>query len=414
MRVVVIGAGAAGCFTAIMSKRLLPAAEVIVLESGARALAKVAVTGGGRCNLTNTFKAVDSLARFYPRGERLMKRLLREFSHRDVYEWFEREGVKLMTQEDERVFPESEDAMEIVNTLLRLMQRLGVVLRLNHSVKAVTKDDMGFHIGFNNTSLEELVADIVVVAVGGCSKIEKLAMLKSFQLEIVPPVPSLFSFCLPGHPLTGLPGISVENVALSICGTKFKSTGALLVTHRGVSGPAVLKLSSYAARYLSDCSYEATLSINWMGVRNEIDVNEMLISMSAGNKLKQLQSAYPVCLNARLWIFLLSEAGLEPTMRWAELGKKGRNRLSSLLTNYQVGIKGKNKFKDEFVTCGGIALGNVEMRTLECRTCDGLYFAGEVLDVDAITGGFNLQAAWTMGAVVAKAVQNKWLDYLHK
>lgn len=407
MIIAVVGAGAAGCFAAINVKRMLPEARVIVYEGGTKALAKVAVTGGGRCNLTNTFADVEHLGQVYPRGERLMKRLLKEFGPEDVVRWFEKEGVRLMTQDDQRVFPQSGDAGEIVRTLLQLMCRSGIELKLGHRVKSISKSDGTFHLSFVSETLPAVEADKVIVAVGGCPQAERLAFLKDFQLDIIPPVSSLFSLCIREKNLTQLTGTTVEEAIVSLAGTKFKSQGALLITHWGMSGPAVLKLSSYAARQLAECNYKIALSVNWMGCTREETVHETVIHLATVNRLKQLQSVYPSSLNSRLWLYLLSKASLNPQMRWADLGKKGRNRLVVLLTNDVYQVEGKNRFKEEFVTCGGIALNNVNSQTLECRTCEGLYFAGEMLDVDAITGGFNLQAAWTMGYIVAKAIKMK-------
>lgn len=404
MRVAVVGAGAAGCFAAVQMKRMRPDVEVVVYEGGTKALAKVAVTGGGRCNLTNSFAEVERLGTVYPRGERLMKRLLNVFGPRETWQWFEREGVKLMEQPDRRVFPQSGDAMEVVDTLLRLMRHLGVGLKLGHRVKSITETDGKFTLAFVSEGRQAVEADKVVVAIGGCPQVEKLDMLKTFGLDLVAPVPSLFSFCIRDKALVRLMGTTVENVDLAIRGSKFRSKGALLVTHWGLSGPAVLKLSSYAARFLAECQYEATLSVNWMGGDNEQTVNELMVRIGSENRLKLLRRVCLPGLNVRLWEYLLSRAGMNPEMRWGDLGRKGYNRLSALLTNDSYAIAGKNRFKDEFVTCGGVALSAVNPKTLACRTCQGLYFAGEVLDVDAVTGGFNLQAAWTTGYVVAKAL----------
>lgn len=272
MRIIIIGAGAAGCFAAINIKRNLPDAVVTVLESGRKPLAKVAVTGGGRCNLTNSFADVKSLDKVYPRGGRLMKRLLREFSHEDTCAWFEREGVRLVTQEDQCVFPKSQDAMEIVNTLMRLMGRLGVVVKTGHRVERIEKRGGMFVVGMADESIKELTADAVVVTTGGGQTAFAFRMLDGLDLEIVPPVPSLFSLCLPGNPVTDMMGTVVDDAVVSLAGTKFKAQGPLLVTHWGMSGPAVLKLSSYAARWLNERDYKATLLVNWMSGSNESQV----------------------------------------------------------------------------------------------------------------------------------------------
>ncbi len=409
MKIAIIGGGAAGCFAAIWIKRRLKNADVTVIEAGKRLLAKVAITGGGRCNLTNSFAEVKSLAAVYPRGERLIKRLLKEFSHEDTFEWFEREGVKLVTQDDRCVFPQSQDAMEIVNTLTRLMRQEGVktitsarVTGIKHLQDTSSKDV--YAVSFNERT-ETFSA--VLVTTGGSPRRVGLSFLDGLGLEMVEPVPSLFSLCIADDGLKSLMGTVVEDAAVSLPGTKMRASGALLLTHWGVSGPAVLRLSSYAARLLHEKDYRGQMAINWFGDMNETEVGEEIGTLAAGNMQKQLASVYPERLNSRLWQHLLSRAGLRHDRRWGELGRKSFNRLASVLTNDTYEITGKNRFKDEFVTCGGIALSNINPKTLECRSLPGLYFAGEVLDVDAVTGGFNLQAAWTMGYVAARAIAEK-------
>lgn len=409
INIAIIGAGAAGCFAAVSLSRLCPQAAVTIYESGRKPLAKVAITGGGRCNLTNSFEHVRSMAAVYPRGERLMKRLLREFSHDDVCRWFENESVKLVTQPDGCVFPCSQDAMEIVGTLTRLMQRGGVTIKAGHRVRLIEKatDGNGFRISFADDTTEPQQADIVLVTTGGSPKPSGLDMLRPLGIETAEPVPSLFSLCLPDDEITSLMGTVVEDVTAGLAGTKLRATGPLLITHWGMSGPAILKLSSYAARQLHDKAYRATLFVNWLGDVNETQAAELLSVLAKENPQKQLASVHPPQLNARLWEYLLRRAGLNAAMRWTEIGKKGKNRLVSELTNSLYKVDGKNRFKDEFVTCGGVSLGSIDPRTLQCRTVPGLFFAGEVLDVDAITGGFNLQAAWTMGYVAAQSIAKR-------
>lgn len=401
MKIAIIGAGAAGCFAAVEIKRRLPEAMVVVYEGGSKALAKVAVTGGGRCNLTNSFEGIKSVETAYPRGARLMKRLFKVFSHEDAYSWFEREGVRLTTQEDHCVFPASQDAMEIVNKLLYLMRRNGVVVKTGYRVERISHEDK-YRLEFSRHENDE--ADVVVVTTGGSPKRAGLRMLDDLGIEIVDPVPSLFSFCLTNHPITQMMGTVVEEVQTAIVGTKVRAEGPLLITHWGLSGPAVLKLSSYGARYLHDCDYKTKIAVNWYGGANENEVMEDICRLASRNPQKQVQSVYPERFNSRLWLYLLDCAGIRHGMRWAEMGRKSFNRMAALLTNHVFDVTGKNKFKEEFVTCGGVALSNINPSTLECRGHQGLFFAGEVLDVDAITGGFNLQAAWTMGYVVAKNI----------
>lgn len=394
-KIAVIGAGAAGCFCAAELRRRLPEAAVDVFEAGPKPLAKVAVTGGGRCNLTNSFEGIRSLAEAYPRGERLMKRLLRVFSQEDTWHWFESAGVPLVLQEDHCVFPQSQDAMDIVRALLRHME--GVNLRLRTPVSSVIP-------GPSRTLLVDGEPyDAVVVTTGGAPK--GLPLLDGLALEWVPTVPSLFTFTIRDEGLRSLMGL-VADASVSIPGSAFKADGPLLITDWGLSGPAVLKLSAYAARYLHENGYKAPLSVNWLAL-NEADTRETLQETAAVNPRKQVSNTPPAGLQARLWGHLVHRSGIRPDIRWAELGSKGMNRLVSILTQDTYAIEGKTKFREEFVTCGGVALSNVDPSTLESKKYPGLYFAGEVLDIDAITGGFNLQAAWTTGFTVAQSIAEK-------
>lgn len=403
MNVAIIGAGAAGCFAAIQIKRNNPKANVTVYEAGIKPLIKVAVTGGGRCNLTNSFDGIRSLEEAYPRGARLLKRLFRTFDYNDVYQWFESEGVSLTTQDDECVFPVSQDAMEIVNTLVRLMRSLGVKLIIRHRVAAIDHEaeDGEYLLTFSHGDVAK--ADAVVVTAGGSPQLLGLEMYEKLGLEIVSPVPSLFSLNLEkNHPMMALMGTVVNDVQARLVGTKLAAFGPLLITHWGVSGPAILKLSSYAARILAENDYKAQVAINWFGQANEAEVTRIITEIAEQNQKKLVSSVWPERFNNRMWCYLIDACGLRPDMRWGELGKKGLNKMVALLTNHTLNIVGKNKYKEEFVTCGGVALSNVNPSTLESKKHPHLYFAGEILDVDAITGGFNLQAAWTMGYVVAE------------
>lgn len=403
MNVAIIGAGAAGCFAAIQIKRNNPKANVTVYEAGIKPLAKVAVTGGGRCNLTNSFDGIRSLEEAYPRGARLLKRLFRTFDYKDVYQWFESEGVSLTTQDDECVFPVSQDAMEIVNTLVRLMRSLGVKLITRHRVAAINHEaeEGEYLLTFSHGDVAK--ADAVVVTAGGSPQVRGLEMYEKLGLEIVSPVPSLFSLNLEkNHPMTALMGTVVNDVQARLVGTKLSAFGPLLITHWGVSGPAILKLSSYAARILAENDYKAQVAINWFGQANEAEVMSIITEIAEQNQKKLVSSVWPERFNNRMWCYLIDAFGLRQDMRWSELGKKGLNKMVALLTNHTLNIVGKNKYKEEFVTCGGVALSNVNSSTLESKKHPHLYFAGEILDVDAITGGFNLQAAWTMGYVVAE------------
>ena len=433
-------------------KRRNPAALVTVLEAGAKPLAKVAVTGGGRCNISNTFESVGSLAEVYPRGEKLVREAFREFSPADTHRWWEAEGVRLVEEpvrsagdQPGRLFPASQDAMQVVRTLLALMRELGVELKCNAKVVAIRHEDRGscespsnhltdpadstspnsaaissgtlpskqsgyFSIIFSDGHSE--YADKVVVTTGGGG----LSLLSELDIKIVPPVPSLFTFKISDAGLKELTGTTVEDVTLSLAGTKFRSHGTLLLTDWGVSGPATLRLSSYAARHLADTGYKGTLLIGWLSLP-EAEVRSLLAALSkpdsssarsvnrtSGNtpsSSKMVANTPPSGISSRLWHHILRRAGLREDIRWAELGSKGLNRLVAVLTADPYEIVGRAKFKEEFVTAGGVSMSAVRPSTLESRQYPGLFFAGEVLDIDALTGGFNLQSAWSTAALVA-------------
>lgn len=398
----IVGGGAAGCFCAIELKRRHPEAEVVVLEKGTRLLAKVAITGGGRCNLTNSFREVKSIEKVYPRGHKLMKRALKVFSNDDTMQWFEHEGVRLLTQEDQCVFPVSQDAMEIVGTLTRLMQRLGVKVMLSNRVLSLTKASNGYLL---DTAKGQLQAEKVVITTGGAkSPLPFPINLGEKPLKSLDCIPSLFTLNVNDKDLHSLMGTVVDPVSTRLTGTKFQSEGPLLITHWGLSGPAILKLSSYGARHLAEKDYQAEVSINWFCDKKEPEVLQLLNDMVITNPRKQLSNVYPEQFCQRHWLYIINKVSLPAEKRWSEIGPKQMNRLASLLTNDTYPITGKGQFKDEFVTCGGVALDNINMNTLECKEHPGLYFAGEVLDVDAITGGFNLQAAWSMGYIIAQSI----------
>ena len=402
MKTAIIGAGAAGCFCANVLKRLSPESQIDVYESGQKPLQKVAITGGGRCNLTNSFAEVRSMNQVYPRGYNLMKRLLKRFDHRATMQWFEDEGVRLVTQDDQCVFPQSQDAMEIVTTLLRGMQ--GVRIYTNQRVREISPcNEHSYRI---STDSRSEVYDNVVVTTGGSPKASGLDFLSELALEMVPPVPSLFTFNIGEEgdkdPITALMGVVVKQAEVRLPGTNYKADGPLLITHWGMSGPAILRLSSHAARWLADKGYQATLSVNWMGNMNEEEVRTLLQQRMNEQPKKQIGTVH--MLTQRLWNHLLNKIELSPERRCAEVGSKQINKLVATLCNDTYRITGQSRYKEEFVTCGGVSLTNIDPNTLECKQHRGVYFAGEVLDVDAVTGGFNLQAAWTMGYIAAQGI----------
>lgn len=391
-KTVIVGGGAAGFFLAVNLKEMVPTMEVTILERSQRVLAKVEVSGGGRCNCTNSFAHVSDLSQVYPRGHRLLKRLFKQFDYRDAYQWFERHGVRLTTLEDDCVFPASQDSHSIINCFLSEARR--------HNIKICT----GARVG----SLEDLTGyDFVAVCTGGSPRMEGLQWLADAGHEIMSPVPSLFTLSIADKALTELMGTVVDNVHVMIPGTKMRSEGPLLITHWGVSGPAVLKLSSYAARLLNEASYQVPLSINWTGW-HEPDVLTALQNIAAQHPQKQVTNIAPCGLPSRLWAYLTTKTlGERSQNRWQNLNQKELNRLTNVLTNDTYQTAGRAAFRDEFVTCGGIALSSINPSTLESKQVPHLYFAGEVLDIDGITGGFNFQAAWTTAYVVAKSIAHE-------
>ena len=389
MRTAIIGGGAAGFFLAINLKELCPEMEVTILERSKRVLAKVEISGGGRCNCTNSFAEVRDLSAVYPRGHRLMKRLMKGFSQRDAYTWFERHGVRLTTQEDQCVFPVSQDAHTIINCFLAEARHHQIEICMECRVE----------------SLDELTDfDFIAVTTGGSPKPEGLRWLSDLGHEIASPVPSLFTFRIDDERLHNLMGTVVEEATAYIPGTNFRASGPLLITHWGMSGPAILKLSSYAARHLAEHDYRQPLAVNWLS-RNDEAIKQELSRLSIEGGKKLLASLRPFDLPTRLWTYLLDKSpGQRAQSPWLSLNQKEINRLTNTLVNDTYEIAGRAAFKDEFVTCGGIALDAVNPTTLESRHVPHLYFAGEVLDIDGVTGGFNFQAAWTTAYTVAQAI----------
>lgn len=390
MKTAIIGGGAAGFFLAINLKEMCPGMEVTIFEKSKRVLAKVEISGGGRCNCTNSFAEVRDLSEVYPRGHRLMKRLMKGFSQEDAYAWFERHGVRLTTQGDQCVFPMSQDSHTIINCFLAEARRHGVEIRTE------TKID----------SLDLLSDyDFIAVTTGGMTTRITQIIRNTQIIPIIPPVPSLFTFRIDDERLHALMGTVVEDVVTMIPGTKLRAEGPLLITHWGMSGPAILKLSSYGARLLAEQGYQAPLAVNWTK-RRDTEVMTILDEIIIRNPQKQLKTIAPCGLPLRLWAYLLEKcSGERSNGRWGSLNKKEQNRLANLLSGGDgYLIAGRAPFKDEFVTCGGVDLSAVNPTTLESRQVPNLYFAGEVLDIDGITGGFNFQAAWTTAYTVACAI----------
>ena len=382
MKTAIVGGGAAGFFAAINLKEMCPEMQVTIFEKSKKVLAKVEVSGGGRCNCTNSFEAVTDLQQVYPRGHRLLKRLFKTFDYRDAYEWFESHGVRLVTQEDNCVFPMSQDSHTIINLFLAEAKRHGIDIRTQHKIE----------------SLDELKDyDFKVITTGG-------GTASMAGVPTIEAVPSLFTFSIEDEALRALMGTVVEDATASIPGTKFKSCGPLLITHWGMSGPAILKLSSHAARELHEHNYQMPLAVNWTSLK-EPEIQQELHEIIIRHPQKQIATIRPFGLPSRLWDYLVAKTlGERAQNRWQNLNQKELNRLTNAMCNDQYQIAGRSAFKDEFVTCGGIDLSDINPNTLEAKTLPQLYFAGEVLDIDGITGGFNFQAAWTTAYVVSMAI----------
>jgi len=405
MDIAIIGGGAAGFMAAIMARRTNPSSKVTIFERAQKVLAKVEITGGGRCNVTNSFAAITDLKQAYPRGYMLMKRLMKTFSHEDTFKWFEKHGVPLVTQEDECVFPKAQDSHAIIDCLVRQANELGVTICCRHRLVDIHKmEDGRLKLEFDNST--QRIFHRTIITTGGSPNGRGLHYLERLGHKIETPIPSLFTFNIKDRAFCDLMGTVVDPVVMAIPGTKLRAQGALLVTHWGVSGPAILKLSSYAARTLAENDYKAPLAISWTDELPRQDVESCLLKFQAANPRKQVANLHPFGLPSRLWLYILSKLGIDAVKPWAEIGRKTLNRMIETLVNDQYTIAGKGAFREEFVTCGGVSLSSVNSKTLESKVCPNLFFAGEVLDIDAITGGFNLQAAWTTGFIAGKSASS--------
>jgi predicted Rossmann fold flavoprotein len=378
-----------------------PDAHVTIHEKSAKLLSKVKISGGGRCNVTNGTDSIKTLAEAYPRGSKQLRKLFGSFNNQHVMQWFEDRGVPLVTQDDLCVFPVSQDSQSIIDCFMREAHEAGIEIKTKSGVNALQEKDGQIELSFIGDE-DPICYDKVIVATGGSPKMSGLLWLEQLGHKISPPVPSLFTFNMPSESITELMGIVVENAIVKIQGTKLRGDGPLLITHWGMSGPAVLKLSSFGARILSDMNYQCTAQVNWV---NEVNVDVV------ANRLKQLQKEHPnkQLINARLleipirlWNFLLEKCEISKETTWSQVGKKPFNRLLNILTNDEYSVSGKTTFKEEFVTCGGVSLESINMKTMESKALPNLYFTGEVIDIDGITGGYNFQAAWTTAFIAGK------------
>lgn len=402
-QILVMGGGAAGFFAATVCAETYPSAQITLLEASREVLGKVRISGGGRCNVTHACFEPALLVQSYPRGGKALRGALSRFQPRDTIAWFQKHGVSLKTEADGRMFPTTDDSETIVHCLLQAARRAGVNIRTGVLVTGVAHSPDGFRLTLKTG--ETLRGDRLLLATGSNPRGHKLAEQLGHSIE--PPVPSLFTFNIPDAQLHNLAGVAVEPAKVKLLVPEQKpleQTGALLITHWGMSGPAILKLSAWGARLLHDQRYRATLQVNWLPQQNPEQLRQALIALRSNQPRKTLASFCPFELPRRLWQYLLDRSGAAPEERWADLSNKAVNQLVLELSQGQYAVQGKGVFKEEFVTCGGVCLKEVDFKTMQSRCCPNLYFAGEILDIDGITGGFNFQSAWTTGWLAGKAM----------
>jgi predicted flavoprotein YhiN len=426
-RIIVVGGGAAGFFAAIACAEAAPEAEVTVLERGPQFLSKVRISGGGRCNATHACFNPRDFATRYPRGEKALLAPFQKFSARDTVAWFESRGVKLKTEADGRMFPASNSSETVVNCLLHTARAAGVKLRLNCGVERVVKHDQdGFDVvlaterrsptrheskisseragSVTGAPGEALVCNRLLLATGGCRAAAAGQLAVSLGHTLEPPVPSLFTFHIESPWLRSLAGISVGAVEVSVPSAKLRERGPLLVTHWGLSGPAILRLSAWGARALHGFNYQFPLQVNWLPHLHAEAIVAELKSRQAAQPARLVVNVPVTPLPLRLWEQLVLVAGIARDTRWAALSRAAQHRLVQQLIRTELPVTGKSLNQDEFVTCGGVRLGEVNFKTMESKVCPGLFFAGELLDIDGVTGGFNFQAAWTTGWIAGRAM----------
>ena len=408
--VAVLGGGAAGFFGAIACAEANPALTIVLLEKTPKLLSKVRVSGGGRCNVTHHCYEPVELARHYPRGGKQLQQPFRQFGAQDTVRWFEARGVKLKTEPDGRMFPVTDSSETIAQALEDAARRAGI--RVLTGVAAEHIEPLaasGFRLTLSGPQApaKALQTTKLLVATGGNPKSSAYDWLRRLGHGLLEPVPSLFTFNVPTSPLKELMGVSVPQARVVLAGEKLEYEGPLLITHWGISGPAVLKLSAWGARRLHELQYTGTALISWLPAQQEEPLRQWLHQFRADHGKKTVLANPLFGLPQRLWRSLVEQAGIGPETRWSELAGKLQNRLIELLLRMPLHVRGKTIFKEEFVTCGGIPLAEVDLKTMESRQVPGLHFAGEVLDIDGITGGFNFQAAWTTGYLAGRAMAGR-------
>ncbi len=401
-RLVVVGGGAAGFFCAVNAARLYPSLEVMLVEKSSHLLSKVRISGGGRCNVTHACFSIAEMIKKYPRGASFLKKAFHHFFTTDTIAWFKERGVEIKTESDGRMFPSSNSSQTIIDCLMQEANRYGVAILMNREVREITKKDRGFHLLFSNSTILE--TDFLCIASGGYPKSTQFEWLQKIGHSIEAPVPSLFTFNMPGNPITALMGITVEKVQVKLVGGKLVEEGPLLITHWGMSGPAILKLSAWGARDLAVKNWQFGIVINWLPAYNEQTLKDKFQQVRFDIAAQKISNRNPFLLPQRLWDYLLQQSGVDENIRWADLPAKEQNKLIKNICAQEFSVNGKTTFKEEFVTSGGISLDEVDHASMQSKILPNLFFAGEVLNVDGVTGGFNFQNAWTTGWIAAKAI----------
>ncbi|MCF8201808.1 MAG: NAD(P)/FAD-dependent oxidoreductase [Crocinitomicaceae bacterium] len=403
-KIAIIGGGAAGFFAAIAAKQHWPDASVCILEKSNKFLSKVKISGGERCNVTHDSPDINELSKAYPRGSTQLRKAFHQFSATDTVQWFESRDIPLKIYPDGCIFPLANDSQVIIDCFLNTCRQLGVKLQLQQHISNIVVNSENVSIQ-NNEEIQTY--DQVIICAGGHPKRSSLNWLESIGLEMIEPLPSLFTFNMPKNPICELMGTVVPNATVKIEGTKLSGQGPLLITHWGMSGPAVLLLSAWGARLLAEKNYHFHVLVNWLDQKKEETLRQELQHTIAAHSAKKLSNWNPTPLTNRLWNHILERAEISPDLRWAEIGKKALNKLVNTLLNDRFEVQGKTTFKEEFVTAGGVALSEIDFQTMKSKKFPRLSFAGEILDIDGITGGFNFQAAWTTGFIAGKYALDK-------
>jgi predicted Rossmann fold flavoprotein len=401
MRLIVIGGGAAGFFCAVNAARMNPSLETIIVEKSSKLLSKVRISGGGRCNVTHACFSIPGIIKKYPRGANFVKKTFHQFFTEDTINWFLERGVRLTTEPDGRMFPVTGSSGTIIDCLLREADRYKVKVRTNTEVKKISRENNRWDLVFANEVKEQ--ADFICVACGGYPKPFMFEWLMQTGHTIEPPVPSLFTFNMPGNAITKLMGVSAK-AKVKIQGTKLEEEGPVLVTHWGLSGPAVLKLSAGGARELNECNYRFNVIVNWCPDYNENSLREKFFELRGDHPVQKIYNGNVFGIPQRLWEHLGAVSEIDEDLRWSDLPAAKQNLFVRNICAHEMKVEGKTTYKEEFVTAGGIRLTEVDAATMQSRKAAGLYFAGEILDVDGVTGGFNFQHAWTSGWIAAKSI----------